>query len=176
MLVLPLKWSLIMHLNSRASIGYLSFGMPLWLAASQSPCILIRIWLNAIVVLSRLLWTLFIWLGAPLTYLCFALEYVSFVQQHLARHSLDWRSPYDHHWGDTPDISVFRFPFWSEVWYYSPTNQFPQFKMLPGWFLGIAQNVGDALCCLVLTKPMDASTAPQVIACSVISQCSSASV
>jgi len=70
--------------------------------------------------------------GAPLTYWCFALEYVSFVQQHLARRSLDWRSPYERHWGDTPDISVFRFPFWSEVWYYSPSNQFPQSKMLPG--------------------------------------------
>ena len=70
--------------------------------------------------------------GAPLTYWCFALEYVSFVRQHLARRSLDWRSPYERHWGDTPDISVFRFPFWSEVWYYSPSNQFPQSKMLPG--------------------------------------------
>jgi len=94
----------------------------------------------------------------------------------LARHSLGWRSPYECHWGDTPDISVFRFPFWSEVWYYSPSNQFPQSKMLPGQFLGIAQNVGDAFCYLVLTEPMDASTAPQVIARSVISQCSSASV
>jgi len=48
--------------------------------------------------------------------------------------------------------------------------------MLPGQFLGIAQNVGDAFCYLVLTEPTDASTAPQVIARSVISQHSSASV
>jgi len=107
--------------------------------------------------------------GAPLAYWCFALEYVSYVRQHLAKRSLGWRSPYERHWGDTPDISVFRFPFWSPIWYYSPSNQFPQSKMLPGRFIGIAQNVGDAFCYLVLTEPPDNSTTPQVISRSVIS-------
>ena len=91
--------------------------------------------------------------GAPLSFWCYALEYVALVRSHLARRSLDWRSPREKHFGDTPDISIFRFPFWQPVWYYAPKQQFPQSKMLPGRFLGIAQNTGDAFCYLVLTHP-----------------------
>ena len=41
------------------------------------------------------------------------------------------------------DISIFRFPWFSPVWYYAPNLDFPTDRMQPGFFLGIAENVGD---------------------------------
>jgi transposase InsO family protein len=107
--------------------------------------------------------------GAPLNYWCFALEYMSLVRSILARRSLDWKSPHECHWGDRPDISVFRFAFWEPIWYYCPRQSFPHPKMLRGRFLGIAQNVGDAFCFLILTVPdPDSNEVPQVLSRSVI--------
>jgi hypothetical protein len=68
------------------------------------------------------------------------------------------------HYSDTPNISMFRFEFWCPVWYYAPKQSFPKSKMLCGWFLGIAKNVGDAFCFLVLTDPNDTKKPQQVIA------------
>ena len=45
----------------------------------------------------------------------------------------------------------------------------PYNKMMKGRFLGVAQNIGDAFCFLVLTQPEgDDDSAPQVLARSVI--------
>jgi hypothetical protein len=104
---------------------------------------------------------------APLEYWCFALEYVCLLQSHIARRKLGWRTAQERHFGETPDISVFRFTFWSPVWYYSPSVPFPKSKMLPGRFIGIAQNTGDVFCFLVLTEP-DESGTQSVIARSVV--------
>lgn len=107
--------------------------------------------------------------GCPLTYWCFALEYMCLLRTVLARRSLNWTTPHEKHWGDRPDISVFRFIFWEPIWYYQPRQPFPKPKMLKGRFLGIAQNIGDAFCFLILTQPdSDDSTSPQVLARSVI--------
>ena len=108
--------------------------------------------------------------GAPSNYWCYALEYMCLVRTVTARRSLDWLSPHERHWGDRPDISVFRFVFWEPIWYYNPRQAFPKSKMLKGRFLGIARNVGDAFCYLILTQPEDTSEseAPRVLARSVI--------
>lgn len=108
--------------------------------------------------------------GAPLQYWCFALEYMCLVRSVTARRSLEWLSPHERHWGDRPDISVFRFVFWEPIWFYNPRQSFPKSKMLKGRFLGIAQNVGDAFCYLILSQPDDDSerAIPQVLARSVI--------
>ncbi|KAI2506167.1 hypothetical protein MHU86_8302 [Fragilaria crotonensis] len=64
---------------------------------------------------------------------------------------------------------MFRFSFWQPVWYYQPRQSFPKTKMLKGRFLGIAQNIGDAFCFLILTQPEpDDDSQPQVLARSVI--------
>ena len=112
-------------------------------------------------------WYLLFVTGAPLSFWCYALEYVCIVRQHLANAHLDWRTPHEVIWNETPDISVFRFPFWCPVWYYVPKRKFPKSKMLPGRFVGIARNVGDAFCYLILTEPEDNSQ-PQVLARSVV--------
>jgi hypothetical protein len=105
----------------------------------------------------------------PPQYWCFALEYVCLLRTVLARRSLDWSTPHETHWGERPDISMFRFTFWQPVWYYHPRQSFPRTKMMKGRFLGVAQNIGDAFCFLVLTQPEgDDDSAPQVLARSVI--------
>ena len=93
--------------------------------------------------------------GAPLEYWCYALEYIALLQSVIAHQNLNWKSPHTLHFGDTQDISVFHFVFWSPVWYYAPSNSFPNSKMLPGWFVGIARNVGDAFCFLIVIHDDD---------------------
>ena len=56
-------------------------------------------------------------------------------------------------WEDTPDISHFRFKWWDQVWYLESNQRYPERKMLPGKFLGFAQNVWDVLTFYVLNKP-----------------------
>jgi hypothetical protein len=81
---------------------------------------------------------------------------------------------HEFHYSDTPDISMYRFKFWHPVWYYAPKQSFPKSKMLCGWlFLGVAKNIGDAFCFLVLsdpehTKPEDTKKPQQVIARTVV--------
>lgn len=107
--------------------------------------------------------------GCPLEFWCYALEYVCLVRTVVARRSLNWSTPHETHWGERPDISMFRFVFWEPIWYYNPRQTFPRSKMLKGRFLGIAQNVGDAFCFLILTIPEDGDeTSSQVLARSVV--------
>ena len=107
--------------------------------------------------------------GCPTNYWCYALEYVCLVRTVLARRSLNWWTPHEAHWGERPDISRFRFTFWQPIWYYQPRQAFPRSKMLKGRFLGIAQNIGDAFCFMILTQPAgDDTSSPQVLARSVI--------
>ena len=53
-------------------------------------------------------------------------------------------------YGSTSDISIFCFPWFSPVWYYNPTTDFPEDKMSPGFFLDIAENTGDTFSYVIL--------------------------
>lgn len=106
--------------------------------------------------------------GAPLNYWCFALEFVAHARTVLARRSLDWRTPHEKMFHETPDISVFRFPFYCPIWFYTPRATFPNPKMMPGRFLGIERRSGDSFCFLIVTEPDDPSTDPQFLVRSVI--------
>jgi transposase InsO family protein len=86
----------------------------------------------------------------PLEYWCYCLEYVTLVRTVLARRSLDWLTPHEAMFGETPDISVFRFCFWQPVWFYNKTP-FPDPRMTPARFLGVADQTGDGFAYLVLT-------------------------
>ncbi|KAI2510964.1 Reverse transcriptase (RNA-dependent DNA polymerase) [Fragilaria crotonensis] len=116
--------------------------------------------------------------GAPLDYWCYALEYMCLVRTVLACRSLDWLTPHECHWGDRPDISVFRFVFWEPIWFCQPRQSFPNPKMSKGRFLGIAANAGDDFCYLILTEPDETETnaRPRVLARSVIRRRSSDSL
>ena len=87
---------------------------------------------------------------APLTFWCYAFDFLTLVRGSLARKSLDWRPPEEALYGESLDISVFRFPWFSPVWYYNPRRSFPIDKMESGYFLGVANNVGDSFSYIVL--------------------------
>lgn len=55
--------------------------------------------------------------------------------------------------GHTPDISMFRFRFWEPVWYFEPTAKYPKPNFLPGRFVGIAWEHGDAFTYKIWTTP-----------------------
>ena len=105
--------------------------------------------------------------GAPLNFWCYALAYIALLQLVIAHQNLNWDTPHTLHFGDTPDISVFCFVFWSPMWYYAPSNSFPHSKMLPRQFIGLARYVGDAFCFLIVINDDDPDHC-QVIARSVI--------
>jgi len=87
---------------------------------------------------------------APLAYWCFAAEFLDTVCRYLSKQSLDGRCGSEMINGETPDISIFRFPWFTPIWYYCPTLSFPQDKMLLGFFLGIAKNTGDSFSYVIL--------------------------
>ena len=65
------------------------------------------------------------------------------VRRSIARKKLDWRTGNECLFGETTDISLFRFKWFCPIWYYNPSIKMPKYKMLKGFFLGIEENVGD---------------------------------
>ncbi len=90
---------------------------------------------------------------APISYWCYAAEFLDLVRRHLSKISLRGRSGHEMIFGETSDISIFRFRWFQPVWYYCPTVSFPTDKMRPGFFLGIAQGTGDGFSYIIL--PVD---------------------
>ena len=78
-----------------------------------------------------------------------ALQYVCYMQNHLAYESLGWRTPTEWLLGYTPDISVLiRLEFWEPVFYQMRDASFPSDSTeCLGRFVGIAENVGDKIPC-----------------------------
>ena len=83
--------------------------------------------------------------NAPLSRHAWCQRWCVDVRNVLASRKLKWRTPTEILTGDTPDISVFRFHFWQEIEYFDPTMKQPLDGWLPGRFLGIAWDAGDAL-------------------------------
>ena len=72
---------------------------------------------------------------------------------HTALSSLNWRTPMETMTGDTPDISVFRYSFWEQVWYKEKSGVgAKQVNWVKGRFLGIAWSTGDTMCYRVLPE------------------------
>ena len=74
------------------------------------------------------------------------------VHNHTARKALNWLTPYEAETGDTPDCShVLYLDFYQPVWYWdNPQAKFPKQKHKLGCWLGVARNVGQALCFHIL--------------------------
>ena len=91
--------------------------------------------------------------GAPAKAWLLALQYVSELQNHTAVKSLNWRTPVEWLLGYTPDITVFlQFEFWEPVYYAKYDAQFPSDTTeLLGRFVGISENVGNAMTFKVLS-------------------------
>ena len=76
------------------------------------------------------------------------------VHNHTARKVLEWKTPYEVETGDTPDCShLLYFDFYQPVWYWDdPSAKFPVTKRKIGRWLGVARNVGQALCFYILNE------------------------
>ena len=85
--------------------------------------------------------------GAPscLWYLCTI--YVTYLLNRMAHKNLIFRTPLEIATGETPDISaLLQFHFYQPVFYYEKINSsFPDSKERLGWWVGVAENHGDAL-------------------------------
>ncbi|MGH3054118.1 MAG: hypothetical protein ACRDL7_03970, partial [Gaiellaceae bacterium] len=81
----------------------------------------------------------------------FGLLYTSDIRVRTSRAQLGDRTPYEIMKGDTPDISEFiYFDFYQWVKYNEPTTAFPHQRMILGRWLGVAHDVGQALCYWIL--------------------------
>jgi len=89
---------------------------------------------------------------APLKFWCYAVAHAVDLSNHTAAKRINWKTPYEMHFGDTPDISVFRFSFWEPIYYHDPHARFPNPNLLAGRFLGIARTTGDAFTFYVYTQ------------------------
>ena len=63
---------------------------------------------------------------APAVYWCYAADFLDKVRRVLSKPKLNGNSPLQQVYGSTVDISRFRFPWFSPVWYYD--------RMKPGFF------------------------------------------
>jgi hypothetical protein len=90
---------------------------------------------------------------APLVFWCFCMMFIVDCLNHSAQKELGYRTSMEKMHGHTPDISMFRFHFWEPVWYYEPTAKYPKSNFLPGRFVGIAWEHGDAFTYRIWTTP-----------------------
>ena len=72
-----------------------------------------------------------------LNYWCYTLKFLGMVHGCLSQRSLYWRPSEEILYGETIDISVYRFPLFPPIWYYNPIS-FPNDKIIPGYILGIS--------------------------------------
>ena len=83
-----------------------------------------------------------------------ALEYACFIINHTAFERLGWRTPTEWLLGYTPDITVLlQFYFYEPVYYQELDGKFPRDpKECLGRYVGVAENVGNAITYKILTE------------------------
>ncbi len=76
------------------------------------------------------------------------------VHNHTARRALDWKTPLEVETGDTPDVlHLLFFDFYQPIWYWdNPNASYPNARRILGRWLGVAKNVGQALCFHILVQ------------------------
>lgn len=87
---------------------------------------------------------------APITYWCYATEWLNVVRKYRCRKSLYLRPPLQILNGETLDISLLRFYWFQPVFFYDKRKSFPTNKLIPGFFLGFDITVGDGFCFKIL--------------------------
>jgi hypothetical protein len=90
--------------------------------------------------------------GAPETVWYWMAKYLVDIHNVSADETLGWTTPWSKRRGETPDISAFlQFRFYEHVYYLDPDQKFPGTKEKTGYWLGVADHVGDRLCFHILT-------------------------
>jgi hypothetical protein len=96
--------------------------------------------------------------GAPDNLWFLAQDYLEHVQNLNANRQLNWKIPEQVSRGGrkgTPDISHILMLYWFEpVLYLDPVSKFPGTTERPGYFVGFADNVGDALTFKILKNDL----------------------
>ena len=91
--------------------------------------------------------------GSPDNLWAFCTRYVVYILNRMAHPDLEWRTPLEKCFGETPDISnILHHCFFDKVLYYCPYESFPTTKEKIGRFIGFAENTGDALTYVILTE------------------------
>ena len=102
--------------------------------------------------------------GPPKNHIYAMFNHICDVHNHTALSSLGWRTPMELLSGDTPDLSVFRYYFWEQVWFKAITGvSEKQIKWVKGRFLGVAWTTGDNLCYRVVPEDGYARTVHRTI-------------
>ena len=92
-------------------------------------------------------------MGAPEICWLLANEYIADVHNICADESLGYRIPREIRHGGVQDISAFlEYRFYEKIFYLDSDESFPSSKEKPGWWVGVAHNVGDALTFKILTE------------------------
>ena len=90
--------------------------------------------------------------GAPDNLWLLAFEYICEVSNNLADPTNDWKIPNEVAGAGTVDIShLLAFYFYQPVLYLETNVEFSEPKEKPGWFVGFAENIRDAMTFRVLT-------------------------
>jgi len=91
-------------------------------------------------------------------------KYVTYIVNRMAHPDLQNRTPYEKCHGYTPDISAsLHFGFYDPVYYIDSDAHFPSTRESLGRFVGLAENIGDALTYLIFDE-----TTRHVIARSIV--------
>ena len=90
--------------------------------------------------------------NAPIGLYDWCVKWVKDVHNVSASHKLNWKTPDEYYYGNTPDISKYRFHFYEPIWYYDPNT--PKFKnnLKKGRWLGFAPTSGDELTYYIITE------------------------
>jgi len=90
--------------------------------------------------------------GAPPFLWLYALQYFAYIHNRTSNDLLDGQTPYFVRWGETPDISpLLSFTWYEPVYYLESTETFPSTRERLGYWIGVADNVGDFLTYWILT-------------------------
>jgi hypothetical protein len=93
--------------------------------------------------------------GAPDNLWFLAQDYLAHVHNLSANRQVNWKIPEQVSRGRKPDISHMLMFYWFEpVLYLDPVSKFPETKERPGYFIGFADNVGDALTFKILKNDL----------------------
>lgn len=90
--------------------------------------------------------------GAPAYLWLLAMEYFAYVHNRLSNDQLGGKTPYFYRHGETPDISaLLSFQFYQQVYYLDAGEKFPSTREKAGYWVGVAEHVGDHLTYWILT-------------------------
>ena len=82
--------------------------------------------------------------GCPSHLWLYCVYYVCDILNFTAHKKLNWRTPFEKAFGQTPDISPYLYFTFFEAVYYYDNDTYPETRERLGYWLGVTQSCGDA--------------------------------